>query len=246
MPRLRTISITDSNAYAAVKNGDDLLFHKVKPKINDIHWWIQLISWTDHVAKAIWLEKDGVPELHAIGTYKYIALIKRWGKWREKVRYAVLYVPIEVVADEYKGTNIYWGPLSGEARSRFNDEEFKKVCDEMEGVPYDYWQLAGVGIDDEHINWLMRGLKYLPFYKVWWGKFLKRIFKNREIISKVVCSGFTSYCDRRSMKAIIKNVSEETPQDQAMRGIHDSNYYQLLGDHLLIPDYNTKTVFYNE
>lgn len=246
MPRLRPIKITDSNAYGAVKNGDDLLFHKVKPKITDIHWWIQRISWTDHVAKAVWIEDNGVPELNVIGTYKYIALIKKWGKWREKVRYAVLYVPIEVVADEYKGTNIYWCPLGGEARSRFNDEEFLKVCDEMEGVPYDYWHFVGVGVDDEHINWLMKGLKLLPFCKAWWGIALKKIFRNSETISKIVCSGFTSYCDRRSMKVIIKNVSEETPQDQAKRGIHDTNYYQLLGSHLLVPDFNSKKAFYNE
>ncbi len=217
MPRLRPIRITDSNAYAVVKNGDDLLFHKVKPKITNIHWWIQRISWTDRVAKTIWLEKDGVPELNAIGIYKYIALIERWGRWKEKVRYAVLYTPIEIIADEYDGTNIYWCPLSGEARSRFNDEEFKKTCDEMEGVPYNYW-----------------------------GKTLKRIFKNSEIISKVISSSFTAYCDRRSMKVIIKNVSKMTPQDQAERGIHDSNYYQILGEHLLIPDFNSKTAFYNE
>ncbi len=246
MPRLRPIKITDSNAYAAVKNGDDLLFHKVKPKITDIHWWIQRISWTDHVAKAIWLEKDGVPELNVIGIYKYIALIKRWGKWKEKVRYAVLYMPIEIVADEYDGTNIYWCPLSGEARSRFNDEEFKKTCDEMEGVPYDYWRALGAVIDDKHINWLMKKLRFLPFYKAWWGRALKRTFKNREIISKVISSSFTAYCDRRSMKVAIENVSEMTPQDQAVRGIHDSNYYQILGEHLLVPDFNTKTAFYNE
>jgi len=247
MPRLRPISITDSNAYAAVKNGDDLLFHKVKPKINDIHWWIQRISWTDHCAKAIWIEKDGVPTLHAIGTYKYIALIKGWfGKWKQRTRYAILYTPIEIITDFYEGTNVYWGPLSGEARSRFNDEEFKKVCDKMEGVPYDYWHLLGVGIDDKHINWLMKGLKFLPFHKAWWGKALKKIFRNKEMISKVVCSGFTSYADRKSTGVKIENISEMTPQDQAMRGIHSSNYYQLLGDHLLIPNYNTEQVEYLE
>ncbi len=246
MPRLRPLTITDSNAYAAVKNGDDPLFRQESPKINDIHWWMQRISWTDHCAKAVGREKDGAPALHAIGTSKYIALIKRWGRRVEKVRYAVLYTPIEIVTDFYDGTNVYWCPLSSEARSRFNDEEFLKVCDEMEGVPYDFWHFVGVGIDDEHINWLMKGLKLLPFYKAWIPKVLKRIFRNSETISKIVCSGFTSYADRRSMKVIIKNVSEETPQDQAERGIHDVNYYQILGEHLLVPNFNSKGAFYNE
>ncbi len=116
----------------------------------------------------------------------------------------------------------------------------------MEGVPYDYWHLLGVGIDDKHINWLMKGLRFLPFYKAWWGKALKKIFKNKEIISKVVCSSFTAYADRMSIGVKIENVSEETPQDQAVRGIHDSNYYQILGEHLLVPDFNSETVFYNE
>ena len=245
MPRLRPATVTDSNIYSAIKDGDDLIFHKVNPKITDINWWIQKVSWADHVAKAVWIDKDGVRTLHAIGTYGYIALIKKRGKWVEKKRYAVLYIPIEVLLDKYEGTNVYWCPLSGEARVHFDEGIFLKVCNEMEGVPYDYWRSIGVYVDDKHINWLMSGLKYLPFYKAWWGKVLKRIFKNSENISKVISSGFTSYADRRSMLVNIPNISEITPQDQAERAIHDSNYYQLLGSHLLIPDFNTKEVSYN-
>ncbi len=92
----------------------------------------------------------------------------------------------------------------------------------------------------------MKGLRYLPFYKGWIPKVLKRIFRNSEMISKIVCSGFTAYADRVSMGLIVENVSEQTPQDQAETGIHSPNYYQILGEHLLIPDFNSKKAFYNE
>ena len=246
MPRLRTTTVTDSNVYGSIQNGDDLIFHKVKPKINDIHWWIQRVSWADHVAKAVWIDKDGIRTLNVIGTYPYIALVKKRGKWKEKKKYAVLYTQIEVLLDKYDGTNVYWCPLSGDARLHFDDEKFLKVCDEMEGVPYDRWRFLGVGIDDEHINWLTRYLRMLPFYKGWIPKILKKIFRNSESISKIVCSGFTSLADRKSMKVNIPNISEMTPQDQAKRGIHSSNYYQLLGEHLLVPKFNTKEVVYLE
>ncbi len=246
MPRLRTTTVTDSNVYGSIQNGDDLIFHKVKPKITDIHWWIQRVSWADHVAKAVWIDKDGIRTLNVIGTYPYIALVKKRGKWKEKKKYAVLYTQIEVLLDKYDGTNVYWCPLSGDARLHFDDEKFLKVCDEMEGVPYDRWRFLGVGIDDEHINWLTRYLRMLPFYKGWIPKILKKIFRNSESISKIVCSGFTSLADRKSMKVNIPNISEMTPQDQAKRGIHSSNYYQLLGEHLLVPKFNTKEVVYLE
>ncbi|NHZ84281.1 MAG: hypothetical protein GWP19_00180 [Planctomycetia bacterium] len=244
MPRLHIATVTDSNIYGAIQDGDDLIFRKVKPKITDIHWWIHLVSWPDHCAKAVWIDKDSVRTLHAIGTYGYIALIQKRGKWVQKKRYAVLYVPIEILLDKYEGTNVYWCPLSDEMRANFDSGSFQSVCQEMEGVPYDYWRFIGVGIDDEHIDWLMKGLKYLPFYRGWWGKYLKRIFRNSETISKVVCSGFTSYADRVSLGINIPNISEMTPQDQAERQIHDSkNYYQILGQEKLgIPNYNTEEI----
>lgn len=243
MPRLHNVTVTDSNIYGAIQDGDDLIFHKVKPKITDIHWWIQRVSWADHCAKAVWIDKDGVRTLHAIGTYPYIALIQKKGKWVEKKRYAVLYVPIEILLDKYDGTNVYWCPLSDEVRGHFDNGSFQSACQEMEGVPYDYWRFLGVGIDDEHIDTVEKWLKYLPFYKVWWGTFLKKLFRNSETISKVVCSTFTSYCDRVSLGIFIKNVSEETPQDQAKRKIHDpKRYFQLLGDNQSIPEYNSVEV----
>ena len=198
MPRLRQIAITDSNAYAAVKNGDDFLFHKVKPKINDIHWWIHLISWCDYCAKAIWIEKDGIPTLHAIGTYKCIDLVKGWfGKWKQKIKYVILYTPIEIVADFYQGTIVYWCPLSEDARKHFDDSKFLKVCDDMEGLSYRYWK-SGT---------------------------------------------FTAYCDTMSMD--IDKINRKTPQGQAMRKIHNERYYyNVLGDSLEIPNYNTKGIIY--
>jgi hypothetical protein len=131
---------------------------------------------------------------------------------------AVAQTRLSVRAQRYEG-DIWWLPLSAEARNKLNLRLFWDWCMEQEGKPYDYTQAWRAGIDS--MDWT--GWTY-----------------NEEDFSRLFCSELVAGALEAGGVLPSINASEFTPLDVCRLQIFSSRYYQIAGDQPKpIPWWNT-------
>ena len=125
------------------------------------------------------------------------------------------YETLDTAINGYSGT-VFWLIPSDEFAAKFDYQKFDEVIASLNGVPYDFLGFIGVGIDDAHIDFVAK----IPFIGKYasgiTGRFLKRIFTNKESMAQTVCSGTTAWTDK--LCANVKgNPSEASPLDIVRR-----------------------------
>jgi len=127
--------------------------------------------------------------------------------------------------------------LRDDVRAKLDEQKFGEVIIALDGVPYDILHLIGVGIDDEHIN-------FLSFFKripTWLLTLLKSAFHNEETMAKVVCSGASAWGLKKGLDLKI-NASEQTPLDICRWNLYKSETKLLKGEVMTISNFNTVNV----
>lgn len=236
---------TFSAVKAQIKNGDNAYFGG-RGKIFSITWFIKLVSWLTHCEKFIWIPNYALksgrmveiePTLCLAGMGKVRYSTKK-GKMKTKTEFTIR--PAERVIAEHKG-KFYFAPLSDSIREIFNNEKFIEWCLRLVGTDYDFWGFIPAGIDDKHVNWLERKLKYIVNIPSWIFYYLKKLFSNSENYTKLICSEANGVLDIYSF-GLEENASEKTPDDKARQYTHSITYYQFKGSIAEIPKFNTVKV----
>ena len=230
------------------KTGDCLIHSTPNPTFFSIAYWIQFISAPrsadglvpEHIATIEMI--DGIP--HVQSTLKTEHTIQGWIKKKLKINYHVGTILLsEYLAMYEQNINIYYCPLSEQVREVFDEEQYLQLVEFIEGSKYEsVWRFIKTGIDDEHIDWLTKFLKLLPFYKKWIPGVLKWVFRNNESASRFTCSATVGY---KSVGSYLQpfNYSEDTPQDCSAKKIYEDMNYLIHGVTLKqLYNYNTKEV----
>lgn len=231
------------------KTGDCLIHSTINPKFFSIAYWIQFISAprgvglavSEHIATIEMI--NGIP--HVQSTLKSEFTIKGWFKKKFKINYVIRTIPLTEYLTLYDSsvTNIYYCQLSEEVREVFDEAEYKNKTNMIEGGKYEsVWRFIKTGIDDDHIDWLTKFLKLLPFYKKWIPKVLKWVFRNNESASRFTCSATVSF---KAANVYLEhfNYSEDTPQDIAEKDIFEDTNYLIHGlKEVKLYQYNTREV----
>ncbi len=244
---MRLITGNYSAVRLQIQNGDDCFFRKRKVRLFSIHWFIQLISWVHHCEKFIWtpnfeLKSGRMVEVEPTLCLAGMDRVKRYNSKKKKMVKKVEFTirSAKKVIDEYPG-KVYWSPLSLKIRQIFNDQRFCEQAHTLKGTGYDYFHLIPAGVDDAQINWLQKKLRIIATVPGWVFYWLKKLMKNSEDYTKLICSEANGYLDKVSF-GLEGNMSEQTPDDQAQQATHDNVYNQFKGRLAEIPKFNTVKV----
>ena len=186
---------------------------------------------------------NGIP--HVQSTLKSEVTIKGWVKKKLKINYLIETIPLIEYLRLYDSaiTNIYYCPLSEKVREVFDEAEYQNKINMIEDGEYEsVWRFIKTGIDDDHVEWLDKFLKMLPFYKKWIPRVLKWVFKNNESASRFTCSAAVSF---KASDTYLEhfNYSEDTPQDIVEKKIYEDKNYLIQGtDQVQLYQFNTKNV----
>lgn len=251
--KLIKIAAFDRIVLDKYKTGDCLVHSTLKPKLFSAAYLIHLISAPqgvklavpEHVASIEMI--NGIP--HVQSTLKNDVPAKGWFRKKFKINYLIRTIPLTEYLTLYdpSKTNIYYCQLSEEVREVFDEAEYKNKTDMIENARYEsVWRFIKTGIDDNHIDWLDRFLKLLPFYKKWIPKVLKQVFKNNESASRFTCSAAYSFKAADNYLEYF-NYSEDTPQNVSEKDQFEDTYYLIQGSReVKLYQFNTKEVTLKE
>lgn len=146
------------------------------------------------------------------------------------------FLPLERAVAKAKG-KVGILHLNPNTLKRFNLEGFNAKVKELIGKPYDVLGFIGVGIDDEHID----AFGYIPGVSAKMISWAKRVFKNKEDINKVVCSGVVTWAHIGAgiLDDDLVNASEATPLDVCRRQRYENQIDTIVGKNMRINKFNT-------
>jgi len=144
--------------------------------------------------------------------------------------------PMKDVVKDTDG-DITYLELRDDVREKFDEQKFGEVIISLDGVPYDFLHLIGVGIDDEHINFF----SIFSRIPTWILTMLKGVFHNEETLAKVVCSGASAWGLKKGLGLNI-NASEQTPLDICRWNLYKPKVKLLKGNPMTISKFNTVEV----